>query len=399
MRIPRPGLVAQRGDDDARVSTLELFFDLVFVLALTQCTALMASDPTFGGIGRALVVLALTWWSWVGYAWLTSVVDPERVAVRLPVFAVMAAFLVAALAIPAVVTDAVWPFVGAYAIVRAGQIILFALGSQGEPQLGRSIAFLASSTAVGVGLVVVGATFDGDARFALWAVAALLDMAGPFLFGAEGWKLVPGHFAERHGLILIIALGESIVALGVGADAKVDGGVMLAATLGTAAIAAMWWIYFDVLAHAAEHALGAKAPGKERNEAARDGYSLLHLPMVAGVVLVALGLKKTLGHVEDDLKLPVACALCGGAALYLLGRAGFGRRVIGQWSMDTFVAVAALLAVIPIATRIPALASLAIVAAILVLLVVDKAVRYRDRRLEVRGHVLHGHLHHAHEEH
>lgn len=362
----------------------------MFVLALTQCTAYMASHPTFAGIGDALVLPALTWWSWVDYAWLTSVVDPERVAVRVPIFVVMAAFLVVALAIPAAGGDEVWAFVGAYAIVRIGQITLFALGSVGERELGRSIAFLETSTTIGLAVVAIGATFDGHARFAIWAVAIALDMAGPYLFGAEGWKLVPGHFAERHGLILIIALGESIVALGIGAKAHVDGGVILAAAAGTASIAAMWWIYFDVLAHAAERALASLEPGRRRNEAARDGYSFLHLPMVAGIVLVALGMKKTLGDVDHALKLPVACALCGGVALYLLGRAGFGRRLMGVWSYDTFVAVAALLALIPAATRLPALASLGLVAGILSLLVSYKAVHYSARRREVREHALGG---------
>jgi len=153
----------------------------------------------------------------------------------------------------------------------------------------------------------------------------LLDAGGPFLFGAEGWKLMPHHFAERHALIIIIiiALGESIVAIGVGAEAKVDVGIVVAAVIGTAIAAAMWWLYFDVVALVAGRRLADAEVGRERNEMARDSYSYLHFPMVAGIVLVALGMKKTLGHVEDPLKLVRAAALLGGAALYLLAHVAF----------------------------------------------------------------------------
>jgi low temperature requirement protein LtrA len=213
-RVSRMTAVMREGE---QVTPLELFFDLVFVLALTQCTALMARTPTWVVLAKGLLVLGILWWAWVGYAWLTSVIDPEEGAVRLAMFAAMAALLVAALCVPGAFGEEAILFAGAYGVVRAGHIFLFAVASREDAALRRSVRSLGSSTAVGVGLLVAGAIAGGDGQIVLWGVALALDMGGPFLFGSEGWKLVPGHFAERHGLIVIIALGESIVALGVGA--------------------------------------------------------------------------------------------------------------------------------------------------------------------------------------
>ena len=201
-----------------RVTPLELFFDLVFVLAITQCTALMADDPTWAGLARGLLVLGVLWWAWVGYAWLTSVLDPEEGGVRLVMFVAMAALLVVALCVPGAFGDDALLFACAYGVVRFSQIGLFLIASRDNPALRQSVLGLAGGTAVGVGLIVVAAGLDGWAQTLVWALALALDMAEPFFFGSEGWSLEhPSHFAERHGLIVIIALGESIVAIGIGA--------------------------------------------------------------------------------------------------------------------------------------------------------------------------------------
>jgi low temperature requirement protein LtrA len=314
--------------DGERVTSLELFFDLVFVLALTQCTALMARTPTWEGMLRALLILGVLWWSWGGYAWLTSVVDPEEGSVRLAMFAAMAALLVAALCVPRTFGEDALLFACAYGVVRAAHIALFVLASRDDEALRHSVVGLAGSTAVGVGLLVAAAFASGALQLGLWGLALLLDMGGPFLFGADGWRLVPGHFAERHGAIIIIALGESIVAVGAGATAGVDAGVVGAAVLGVVVAGALWWMYFDVVAIVAERRLLKAAEGRERNEIARDSYSYLHFPMVAGIALVAVGLKKTLGHVGDPLGLVPATAMLGGAALYLLAHVAFRWRNI-----------------------------------------------------------------------
>jgi low temperature requirement protein LtrA len=375
--------------EESRVTPLELFFDLVFVLALTQCTALMAADPTWEGLARGMLVLGVMWWSWVGYAWLTSVVNPEEGAVRLVMFAAMAAFLVVALCVPGAFGDEGLLFAGAYAIVRFSQIALFVLASRDDPELRRAVWGLLASTAVGVSLLTAASFADGTLQGALWALALALDMGGPLIIDPAGWRLEPGHFAERHGLIVIIALGESIVAIGVGAEAGVTTGVVLAACVGIALAAALWWLYFDVVALVAERRLSNAAPGRERNTIARDSFSYLHLPMVAGIVLGALGLKKTLEHVGDPLKLEPAAALLGGTAIYLLAHVAFRYRNVHRFSWQRLGCAAVLVALLPAAVEIPALLTVTIVAVLLAALIAYETWRFAELRDRLRHQLAH----------
>ena len=375
------------------VTPLELFFDLVFVLALTQATALMAAEPTWEGLAKGLLVLGVTWWSWVGYAWLTSVVDPEEGAVRLVMFAAMAAFLVAALCVPQAFGESAFVFALAYAVVRIAHIALFMLASRDDPNLRKSTLGLAVSTAISVILLLAAAGSDGALQGGLWAAAIAIDTAGPYLFGAEGWKLAPHHFAERHALIIIIALGESIVAIGVGVTGSVDLGVVSAAVLGTVVAAALWWLYFDVVALVSARRLSETAEGRERNEMARDSWSYLHFPMVAGIVLVALGMKKTLGNVDEPLKLVPTAALLGGAALYLLAHVGFRLRNIHTLNSRRLGLAVVLVAFTPLAyeLELPALGTLAILSASLVALIAYETHKYGDARGRIRNELRHEH--------
>jgi low temperature requirement protein LtrA len=380
-RAPRLAAVLRQ---EERVTPLELFFDLVFVLALTQGTALIAASPSWSSIAKALAVLGLLWWSWGGYAWLTSVVDPEEGVVRIAMFAAMAAFLVAALCVPDAFDDTALLFACAYGVVRAAHIALFAIASREDRALRRSVTSLAGSTALGVGLLFAAAAADGAVQAAIWAIALVLDFGGPFLFGVEGWKLVPGHFAERHGLIIIIALGESIVAIGVGVDAGLDAGVVTAAVLGTVVAAALWWLYFDVVALVAERRLAEARPGREQNSLARDSYSYLHFPMVAGIVLVAVGMKKTLGHVDESLDLIPAVSFLGGTALYLLGHVAFRLRTVRTLSRQRVLVALVLLVLVPLAIEVPSLVTIAIVAALLAALITYEAIRFAEARDRIR---------------
>jgi low temperature requirement protein LtrA len=370
--------------DSEQVTPLELFFDLVFVLALTQCTTLIVRTPTWEGMLKGMLVLGMLWWSWVGYAWLTSVVDPEEGAVRLVMFAAMAAFLVAALCVPGAFGAEALLFAFAYGAVRLAHIALFMLASREDPELRSSVLGLAASTAIGVSLLFVAAFTSGATQLALWGLALVLDAGGPLLFGADGWRLVPGHFVERHGAIVIIALGESIVAIGVGAKAVLGVGVVVAALLGVVIAAALWWAYFDVGAIVSGRRL-AKAPeGRERNQIARDSYSYLHFPMVAGIALIAVGIRLTIEHVDDPLKLVAASALLGGAAMYLLGQVAFRLRNMHSLSVRRLVCAFVLLALLPVGAALPALATLALLAAVLSALIVYEALRYADVRDRVR---------------
>ncbi|MGH2912193.1 MAG: low temperature requirement protein A [Solirubrobacteraceae bacterium] len=388
-RAPRLTAVMREGE---RVTPLELFFDLVFVLALTQCTTLIARTPTWEGLLKGLLVLGMLWWAWVGYAWLTSVVDPEEGSVRLVIFAAMAAMLVAALCVPGAFGGEALLFACAYAVVRAAHIALFTIASREDPALRHSVAGLAYSTAIGGGLLFVAAATGGALRIGMWGLALGLDMGGPFLFGADGWKLVPGHFAERHGLVVLIALGESIVALGVGAKVALDTGIVVGAVLGVVVAAALWWVYFDVTAIVAERRLSRAAEGRERNEIARDSYSYLHFPMVAGIALLAVGLKLTLEDVSASLKLVPAFALLGGAALYLLAHVAFRLRNMHTLSRRRLVCAVVLIALAPVtvALDVSSLATLGVLAAILTALILYEVLRYADARERVRHGVARG---------
>src|SRR3954449_3479087 len=356
-RPPRLSAVLREGE---RVTPLELFFDLVFVLAITQCTALMSEHPTWSGLAQGVLVLGVLWWSWVGYAWLTSVVDPEEGAARFAIFAAMAAYLIAAIAIPQAFGGLGLEFALAYGAVRWAQVALLLVAGRDDPGLHHSSAGLAVSTTIGVSLLIGASFLDGLAQGTLWFVALALDMGGPLFIDSSGWRLIPGHFAERHGLIIIIALGESIVAIGVGAHAHFTWGIAAAAVLGIALSAALWWMYFDLVALVSQRRLVSAEAGKVRNELARDSYSYLHLPMVAGIVLVALGLKTTIGHVDDPLEIVPAFALLGGISLYLLGLVAFRFRHVHTLNPQRLALAVLLFALLPAATNIPALVTLAI---------------------------------------
>ncbi len=298
---------------------LELFFDLVFVLALTQCTTLMLHNPTLEGIGQSLLVLTLLWWSWSAYAWLTSTVDPEDGPVRLALVAAMAALLIAALAVPEAFGDRAVEFVLAYAVVRAAHIGLFALADREDADLMRAVGGITVGVSIAIALLLAGALIGGTAQAVLWVLAVILDLGQVYVAGVDGWRLMPAHFAERFGLIVIVALGESIVSLGVGAEVGLSAGVTFAAILGVFLIFELWWLYFDVVAIANVRRLVRAAPGREQNEFARDVYSYLHLPLVAGIELAAFGLHDVLAGPSEHMQATPAFALLGGPAIYLLG--------------------------------------------------------------------------------
>jgi low temperature requirement protein LtrA len=316
---------------------------------------------------------------------LTSVVDPDDSEVRIVVFVAMAALTVVALCVPQAFGDLALTLAVAYGVVRAAHIALFVLASRGDPMLRRSVTGLAISTAIGVGLLCVAAFLDGAAQGAMWALALLLDMGGPFLFGSEGWKLEPSHFVERHGLVVLIALGESIVALGVGAQVGVDRGVITAATLGVALIAAMWWAYFDIGATMCGRTLIATPPGREQNELARDAYSYLHFPMIAGIVLLAVGLEATFVHLGDPLDAVPGVALVGGLVVYALSLVAFKYRVMRTITVPRVVLAAVLAAGSPVALYAPALVTLAVVAAAWWVLIAYETIRFAELRGEMRG--------------
>ncbi len=374
--------------EEEQVTPLELFFDLVFVLALTQCTTLMTAEGSWEGLLKGMLVLGMLWWSWVGYAWLTSVVNPEEGLVRLVMFLAMGAFLIAALCVPSAFGAEALLFALAYALVRVAHILLFMLASGEDAALRRSVLGLALSTAIAAGLLIVAAFTSGAVQLSLWGVALLLDAGGPFVTGIEGWRLVPAHFSERHGAIVIIALGESIVAIGVGAHEHVDVGIVSAAVLALVGAACLWWAYFDVTAIVAGRFLERAEPGREQNGIARDSYSYLHFPMVAGIALLAVGVKETLAGVTDPLGIVGAFALLGGTALFLLGQVAFRLRNVHTLSARRLLVALALLAALGLHSAVSAIALLGIATGLLVGMIGYEALRYADVRDRVRHRTL-----------
>jgi low temperature requirement protein LtrA len=370
-------------DTEKRVAPLELFFDLVFVFALTQVTLLMSDTPTWEGLGQGMLVLALLWWAWGAYAWLTNYIAADEGVERLLVFAAMGAFLMAALAVPEAFGDEALLFAIAYAAARWLHIFIFAEAND-DVDTGQAIVRLARTALPAPLLLIAGALLGGDAQTVIWIVALAIDFAGPFVFGVRGFQVSAGHFAERFGLIVIIALGESIVAIGAGLEGEVDGGVVAAGGLGLVVACGLWWAYFDVVALAAESRF-REARGHQRALIARDSYSYLHLPMIAGIVLLALGVKKTIGDVDHPLETAPAVALFGGIALYYAGHVGFRLRNVRSLNGARLVALLVCVALIPVGTEVDALVALALAAVVTSALIAYEAVRHAEARHRIRA--------------
>jgi low temperature requirement protein LtrA len=370
--------------NEHQITPLELFFDLVFVFALTQVTTQLANDSTWNGVLRGMLVLAALWWAWAVFAWLTSAMNVDEGGVRLAMLASTTAMFGVALAVPGAFGDDAVLFGVAYLLVRLLHLVLSVLVARDEPERRGALVRFVPSSIAGPMLLVVAGFADAGGQLALWAVALTIDYLGPSVLGVgSGWRVAPEHFAERHGLIVLIALGESMIAIGVGAGLVLTAGVVTGAALGMVLVSALWWLYFDVAALIARGRL-ARAEGLELHRLAMHSYSYLHLPLIAGIVLVGLGLKTTLDHVDEELATVPAVALCGGAALYLLGLVAVIRRATGYLFRRRTIGTVALLALIPVALVVPALAALALVTAVCSVIVAYEAIRYREDRVRIR---------------
>ena len=390
--VSLPRVVRER---EQRVTPLELFFDLVVVFAITQVTALMSHDPTWIGLGRGLLVLAAVWWAWTGYAWLTNHLEPEEGLVRAGMFAAMAAMLVVALAVPGSFGDEALVFGVAFLLVRVINLLLYVVAARRDRDLLRPIVRLFPPAGIGALLILAAAFADGAEQTVLWIVALLMLYGSALVARGQGWHISPAHIAERYGLIVIIALGESVISLGVAASGlRLTAGIVTAAVLGIAVIAALWWAYFDVYSVLAQGQL-EETSGAARARLARDYYSYLHMPMIAGVVLFALGLEVSIRHLDDPLDAIPAVALCGGLAAYFLAHVVLRLRLVyfvrhtttdrPAWiGPGRLVAGVAMLALIPVALAVPALLSVALVTAVCWGLIAWDVLHYRSERGQVR---------------
>jgi low temperature requirement protein LtrA len=368
---------------DQEVTPLELFFDLVFVFAITQVSSFVSDDATWTHLLEGVAILAVLWWAWVSYAWLGNTAASDDGAVRVVLLSAMGAMLIVSVAVPGAFTDHGLIFGVAYLAVRLLHLGAYALLARADPSLRGVVARLASTAVPGAALLVLGGALHGTPRAICWVAALVVDYGGLAVRGVEGWRVQPSHFAERHGLIIIIALGESIVSLGLGASGlDLDARVVTGALLGVAISAALWWAYFDVVAIVAERRL-RDAPYERQIRIARDSYTYLHLPMVAGIVVFAVGAKRAL-EVSGELPAVPAWALCAGVALYLVALSAFKRRNVGSWNQPRLVAAVALVALAPVATQLPALVSLTVVALVVCALIAFEVTVYSAARERIR---------------
>jgi low temperature requirement protein LtrA len=367
--------------EQRRTTPVELFWDLVFVFAITQVSTLLAGDLSWAGLGRAMLVLALVWWAWSAFVWMTNAHDPDAPHVRAALFGAMILTFLVALAVPGAWGAEATLFAVAYACVRFVHLALYVdAARRGNASL-PAIAGFSVTVAIGMALLIAGSLVGEPLRAVLWVVAAAIDYAGPAWLTRERLaalqRVAVAHFAERYSLFIIICLGESIVAIGLGAEGlAVDGELAAGVVVALLVTVGLWWTYFDHVATAAEERL---AGHEEPVLAAADAYSYLHLLLVAGIIAFAVGAKEAVGHAADPLGDAARLALCGGVALYLAGHIAFGLRMMGAFSRPKAIAALACLAVYALAGGLPAWATAGIVAAVLGLLVI------REHALEAPG--------------
>lgn len=386
-RVP---LLSEQPEHEQRVTPLELLFDLVFVFGLTQVTTVLYDDPTWSGIGRGLLVITALWWTWSSFAWLTSTVDTNDGWVSAGMLTAMAAMFVAALAVPDAFGSQGGAFGIAFLIVNTMFLAIFALTTRNQTELLAAIIRIVPVFLTAVTLIAVAGFMHGTLRPTLWLIALAIGMFGPLLRGMTGWRLQPAHFIERHGLIVIIAIGESLIAIGIGArNTELSASVIVTAVLGLVVVYSFWLAYFDFFPLRV-HQMLVDRSGTQRTALARDVFTYFHLPMVAGIVLFAFAMRSALVHVGSDLDTVPAFALCCGPALYLLAYVGIRFRVSRTLGGGRLVASIVCSSLLPAAVVVPAIAAVGLVAAVFVALHAYELIWWREARAEIRDSTVSG---------
>jgi low temperature requirement protein LtrA len=363
----------RRRGEEQRATTLELFFDLVFVFAITQVSHLLLDDISWRGAGHMTLALLVVWWAWNYTTWVTNELDPDSVVVRLLLIGLMLASLLLAVAIPDAFGDRALLFAGSYVAIQVGRhtFLTFAAAGRGTIERERAGRILAWFVAAGT-LWLAGAFVDGSARTAIWVAALAIDYAAPLVLywvprrprlSGDTWQVETTHFAERFQLFMIIALGESIVITGATtSEQDLDAARLVAFGLAFLSTAALWWLYFDYVARIAERRLELAA---ERTKLARDGYTYLHVVMVAGVIVAAVGNELVIAHPTDRLPMSEVTVVSAGPAIYLLGHVLFRLRMAGSLSRKRLAGAVGCLAVGAVFGWAPALVVAALVVGVL----------------------------------
>jgi low temperature requirement protein LtrA len=376
---------ATQDEEERKTSYLELFFDLVFVFAFTQVTALVLEDTSLQGFARAALVLAMVWWAWSAYAWMTDAIDVENVVTRLIIFAAMAAAFFMALAVPDAYQDeAAWFAVG-YFVVRILQSTLFAWGVRNDPGNLKATFLLARWFVPAAVIALVGGFVAPEYRSWLWLASLIVDVVGTLFVASADWRVSPAHFAERFALIVIIALGESIVAIGIGTSSlERDLTYAVSVVVAFAGVAALWWTYFDFSALGMERDLRRASPDV-RGPLARDVFTFFHYPIVLGIILYAVAAKKTLEHPLDPLPTAGRWALGLGIATFIVGIALARWRMLHSIAWERLVAAVIVIAVAVGLRSADALVAVGAVVGVLVVFIAVEMLRLREARAELRA--------------
>jgi len=365
----------------ARVSTIELFFDLVFVFTVTQFASLLVQHLDLLHTARVLLMLGIIWWMYSGYAWLTNAVAPSSTLRRTLLLTGMAGFLLIALAIPEAFGAGGWVFGAGYLLVTVVHTTLF-LHADDNISIRTAVFQLAPFNGAAAVLVLAGGLLPGAWRYGLWALALALVIAAPYLQRGMGhWTIDAGHFAERHGLVIIVAIGESVVAVGLAfADLKLTVTNVAVGILGLCIAYYLYWNYFSGDETRAEHALAALRDPARKARVAVLAWGYAHYLLIAGIVFVAVGVKLAVAHSTEASHWPAAIALSAGAAAFLLGHAWFLQILSIRGAAFRVAAAAGVLAVIPLGHW------LAVAQLVAVLLIMATAVIARDQRTIRREH-------------
>jgi len=372
-------------EGERRTSYLELFFDLVFVFAITQVTSLMLAEPTAAGYAKSALVLAMVYWAWSGYAWATNAIDLGWPLLRLGYLAAMGASFGMAVAVPDAFGDQTLWFAVPYVIVRLLNLALYIGGLRNDPVQQRAILALAPWFALSPALALTGAFLGGRLLIAFWCAGLAVDVLGTLRAGeGAGFRVSPDHFAERYALFIIIALGESIVAIGSGlADHTRDAAFALSLAVAFVGVAAIWWAYFDFTAAVLARVLRNR-PAEQRGPLARDVFTLCHYPIVLGIIFFAVAAKKTVAHPGDPTG-PGRFALAAGIGFFLIGFALGRYRIIRHVSWERGAAATATIVAVAALPDAPSLGLMAIAVGCLVAGLVAETIRMRDFRAEVRS--------------
>jgi len=331
---------------NVRVSTLELFFDLVFVFTVTQLTELLAEHLTLATLGDVMLILVVVWWMYSGYAWLTNAVAPSSTTRRTLLLTGMAGFLVMALAIPEAFGEYGWLFGVSYLVVN---VVHSALFRQAGPAARVAMRVITPMNIVAALLVLAGGFLPEPYRHLCWIAAPIVQIVTSYVHRIEMHSIVAGHFVERHSLVMIIAIGESIIAIGLGfAGVHLGAGAILTAVAGLCIAYYLWWYYFAGDDSRAEHVLAHVTDSHRRTRLALNAWGYAHYPMLLGIVVLSAGIKKTVGHAFDGMPWGYAITLGGGVALYVLGHAWFLRLLRLRGVVHRLAAAALILATIPL---------------------------------------------------